>query len=285
MVANGNDSSPTTGVVDLFTAQQRGDVNIRVIANDAASANILVRNLTRKTLTLQLPETFAVRPVLTQFDNQPGGQNRGNGQSGRRGGTQTTGGGSPAGQQQGQQQGGVLRVRPEKTGKLAVQTVCLEFGKPDPNPRIAYELVPLSEHTDDPRVVELCRELGWGQIQPNVAQAVAWNLSNGVSWEELAEANRRESRYFGNTRLFRTSELVAAQAYVAKTAEKLEPQAAPFRQPTATGEFAGFAVQPALDSVVADDGGEIDDGNENSHRIVPGGCYCGGVGGPVTATR
>ncbi len=44
--------------------------------------------------------------------------------------------------------GGFFNVKPGKVGKLRVPTVCLEHGKPDPNPRMAYKLVPI-EIADD----------------------------------------------------------------------------------------------------------------------------------------
>ena len=37
--------------------------------------------------------------------------------------------------------GGFMSVAPEQVSKLKVTTVCLEHGKPDPNPKMAYKIV------------------------------------------------------------------------------------------------------------------------------------------------
>jgi hypothetical protein len=106
--------------------------------------------------------------------------------------------------------GGFFRVAPDKTKKLSVRTVCLEHGKDDPNPRMKYTLVPLEQLTTAPEIQELCVQLGEGAIAQSVAQAAAWHLANGLSWDELAAKNRVESIYTGNTKYFSSEELQAA---------------------------------------------------------------------------
>ncbi|MCA9132843.1 MAG: hypothetical protein KDA45_06800, partial [Planctomycetales bacterium] len=63
---------------------------------------------------------------------------------------------------------------------------------------------------NDPRVNKLCTLLGYGQVQQNTAQAAAWHLANGLSWEQLAHKNRVESKYTGSIRFFNTLELRSA---------------------------------------------------------------------------
>lgn len=106
--------------------------------------------------------------------------------------------------------GGMMRVSAEKPTKLTVPCVCLEHGKKDPNPRMNYKVVPIEQVNADPRVSELCSLLGQGRIPQNTAQASAWHLANGLSWEQLAMKNRVESQYTGNIRFFSPSELQAA---------------------------------------------------------------------------
>lgn len=101
----------------------------------------------------------------------------------------------------------MFRVEPDKSRKLKVPCVCLEHGKPDPNPRMKYQIVPIEQVNADPRVAKLCELLGEGKIAQNTAQAAAWHLANGVSWEELARMNRVESKYTGNIRFFNPMEL------------------------------------------------------------------------------
>jgi hypothetical protein len=106
--------------------------------------------------------------------------------------------------------GGMMRIAPDKPTKLTVPCVCLEHGKPDPNPRMTYRIVPLEMVSSDPRVAELCTQLGNGKLPQNTAQAAAWHITDGLSWEELAAKNRVESKYTGNVRYFAPAELQAA---------------------------------------------------------------------------
>ncbi|NND95949.1 MAG: hypothetical protein HKN47_01315, partial [Pirellulaceae bacterium] len=91
--------------------------------------------------------------------------------------------------------GGFMRVPPERMKKVSVTTVCLEHGKPDPNPKMAYKMVPLEQFTDNPQVRVLCEALGYGQVTQNTAQAAAWHLMDDMSWQQLAKKNRVESKY------------------------------------------------------------------------------------------
>jgi len=103
--------------------------------------------------------------------------------------------------------GGMMRVEADKAAKIKVPTVCLEHGKKDPNPRMKYKLVRLEEVNPDPRVRELCKLLGTGKLHQNTAQAAAWHIANGLTWEQLASKNRVESRYSGTERWFSPLEL------------------------------------------------------------------------------
>ncbi|MCO6455277.1 MAG: hypothetical protein J5I93_08245, partial [Pirellulaceae bacterium] len=83
--------------------------------------------------------------------------------------------------------GGVFNIGPEKVGKVKVVTVCLEHGKDEPNPRMKYELKPIESFTDNGVVISLCKLVGTGRVDQQSAQAAAWHLANGMSWQELAE--------------------------------------------------------------------------------------------------
>ena len=82
-------------------------------------------------------------------------------------------------------------VPPEKLGQLKLTTVCLEHGKPEPRPAMKYQIVPIAQYTDKAEVQELCRMVGTGALAQRVAQAAAWNLANGISWQELAAKQLR----------------------------------------------------------------------------------------------
>ncbi|MEO8272143.1 MAG: hypothetical protein ABI557_20705, partial [Aureliella sp.] len=105
---------------------------------------------------------------------------------------------------------GMFRVESGKTKRLKVQTVCLEHGKHDPNPRMKYRLVPLEQLTNDTEIHELCSQLAGGTITQNTAQAAAWHLANGLTWEYLAAKNRFESPYADDVKYFSKVELQGA---------------------------------------------------------------------------
>lgn len=85
-----------------------------------------------------------------------------------------------------------------------------------------YRLVPLEAIQSDPEVHALCRAVGSGAIPQTAGQAAAWHLANGLTWRELAQLNRVESRYTGNQRFFTTQQLRRAQAWLAEQAERSE---------------------------------------------------------------
>jgi len=209
--------------VELFDAIKSGDIEVRVIAKDAAAGNVLIKNKTAKPLSIKLPEAVAAVPVAAQFVpggaiGGIGGPFGGGGMNGMMGGNgmngaganQTLGGGFPGmngGMNGGMNNGipfggngrgfnaglpgagfpgGLFKVEPEKVGKLKMTSVCLEHGKPDPNPHIEYELRPLDEVAKDPRTIEAVRMLARGEIDQKSAQAAAWHLANGLTWEQLA---------------------------------------------------------------------------------------------------
>ncbi|QDV56943.1 hypothetical protein [Rosistilla oblonga] len=221
--------------VELFEAMKNGDIEVKFVPRDAARANLLVENKTKKPLHIQLPDAFAAVPVQAQFGGGMGGggmggmggggmggmgggmgggmaQGMGGGMGGMGGGGMGgMGGGGMGGMGGG---GGFMRVAAEKRHKVALTTVCLEHGKPDPNPKIPYTIIPIEQFTQDPSVIELCTHLGYGRVPQNTAQAAAWHLMDKMSWQELASKNRRESAYTGNTPFFNGNELRAAMSVV-----------------------------------------------------------------------
>ncbi len=220
--------------VELFDAIDSKQVSVQFIALDAKHANVLIENLTDRVLHIELPAV----PVLAQlgFGGQQAGIGGQQGQAGQGGSNQSVGGGFQQGAQQGgnafgnngggnnigggnARQGngfgmGFMRIAPEKTRKLVATTVCLEQGKPEPNAKLEYRMIRLEQYTQDKNLIELCNQLAQANVSQKVAQAVAWHYANELSWEELAKLNRIESRYLGNVRLFRQSELNDAKAFV-----------------------------------------------------------------------
>jgi hypothetical protein len=117
------------------------------------------------------------------------------------------GGGGMGGMGGGGMGGGMFRVQPDHPRKLKVATVCLEHGKDDPNPRMDYKIIKLEEFNNDPKIANLCALLGQNRIPQNTAQATAWHIANGLSWEELAHKPRVVSAFTGIELFFNRFEL------------------------------------------------------------------------------
>jgi len=176
-------AAPPAEVHDVLAAESAGLVSVKYIPNDSRSAQIVVTNRSDRPLTLRLPALFAGRPVLAQAAGQ------GLAGFGAAGAPQTTGGAAPqnAGMNVGGAAGGgMFSLPPEKTKVVRVATVCLEHGRPEPSPIRPYALVELDSYSDDPRLAELLTSVGKGEVSQKVAQAAAWHIANGLTWQQLA---------------------------------------------------------------------------------------------------
>ncbi len=235
--------------VELFEAMRAGEIEVRVLAKDAAEGKVLIKNLTKKPLSIKLPEVFAAVPVAAQFNGNNFGLNNfglngggGNGfiggqNGGQNGINQNLGGGFQGqngnfnggfngggnnlfggGRNNAGFNGGVFKVLPEKVGKLKMTTVCLEHGKPDPNVHIEYELKPLDSITSNASTLETVKMLAHGEIDQRSAQAAAWHLENDLSWKEMAQKigvkhlNGRIEPFFTASHLERGQQLVEEAA-------------------------------------------------------------------------
>ncbi|MEQ1830819.1 MAG: hypothetical protein ABL921_33015, partial [Pirellula sp.] len=121
--------------------------------------------------------------------------------------------------------GGMMRVIPDRPQKMTVATVCLEHGKADPNPRMKYKVVRLSEVNDSPVVEELCKALGTGKVNQHTAQAAAWHVANGLTWSELLRKPKVISQYTGVELYFSQYEVQAAMRLTALATLEAEKNA------------------------------------------------------------
>lgn len=213
--------------VEMFSAIEKGQINVKLIPKDSTRCRVLIENKTDKPLSVKLPETFAGVPVLAQAAGPrpgAGGGGGGNNSNNNNNSNQSMGGGM--GGMGGMGGGGFFNVAPEQVGKLNVTTVCLEHGKGEPNARIPYEIKPLDSVTKKSGVAELCGSLGYNQVDQRAAQAAAWHLNNDMSWQELAakrlkHANGTSEPYFSQQEI-QTGMKVAALAM--KVAEEKKSQ-------------------------------------------------------------
>jgi hypothetical protein len=232
-------AKPGEVAVDLFAALAAGDIEVKVIAKNSTKGNVFIRNNTARPLAIRLPEAFAALPVAAQVNpfaagNGVGFQNNGN-FNGRNGGNmganQALGAGFQGGQNMGLPGqpgmngapanfgGGIFRVEPEKVGKLKMVAVCLEHGKPDPNPHIEYRLQPLDSYTQHAPTVEVVKMLARREIDQRTAQAAAWHFEQGKSWEELA-AITATVHLGGRKEPYFTAEQIAAGMHIAAEAKR-----------------------------------------------------------------
>lgn len=233
--------------VDMFDAIDHGEVEVIIRATSASKSNLIVKNTTDKPLAIAMPAAFSAVPVLRQgfgggggLGNQGGG-GLGGGQVGfgRGRGQQGIGGGFGGGQQGGGfggggggfggggfgGGGGVFNIPAGRIGKVSVNTVCLEEGKPDPQSRIDYKVQPLADLNDDPKIFEMIQMLATDEIAQPVVQAAAWHMSDNLSWQELLVKNRIERMDGSFERFFHPNQLRWAQQVVTVAGQRAEVRA------------------------------------------------------------
>jgi hypothetical protein len=88
--------------------------------------------------------------------------------------------------------GGMFSIPPERTAKVPFRSVCLEHGKNDPDATMHYKIVPVEEYSKDERLPALLSLIASKNVDPQVAQAAAWNLMSNLSWDELAAKRSNE---------------------------------------------------------------------------------------------
>jgi hypothetical protein len=188
---------PPAKSVDLFIGMDSGEVEAVLIPKDSTGGTIMIKNKTDKPLSVKIPAAFAGVPILAQIGmgggmggggmggGGMGGMGGGGGMQGM-GGGMMGGGGMGGGGMGGGGMGGMFNIAPDKVQKVKIAAVCLDHGKADPNPRVPYKPVPIDSYAKDPAVAELLVLMCQGKIDQHSAQAAAWHIQNGLSWEELA---------------------------------------------------------------------------------------------------
>jgi hypothetical protein len=227
--------NPAHETIEMFKAVANGQIAVKIIPKDSTRGTVLIENKTDKPLNVSLPETFAAVPKpLAQFGGGGAGGFGGGGMGGGGfgGGIGGAGGGRGGGMGGGGSQamgggmgGGMFNIPPEKIEDFKVATVCLEHGKKDPNSKIPYELKPLEEHTKTPGIHEMCKALGEGKLNQRAAQAAAWHLESGMSWQELAakrinRANGTSEPYFSMLEVQQARRIAEAALQLAKAKEQ-----------------------------------------------------------------
>jgi hypothetical protein len=238
-------AAPQRERVELFAAVADQLIDLRVVPKDATQATVIVKNKTNRPLSIQMPAAFVGMPVLAQnVGNNRGGGGGGNNNSSNTANQSFGGGmGGMMGGMGGMMGGGFFDVGPDRVGKIKVATVCLEHGKEDPNPRVAYELKPITEFTDKIELAEVCRMLGDGRLDQPSAQAAAWHLSDGLSFQELA-TKVRVQHLNGQVEMYFQPQQLQAALRAVHVAHRRAAEIQAAAESTSPGEQADAAARP-----------------------------------------
>jgi hypothetical protein len=239
---------PAAQKVELFKGIEEGMLEVKVVPKDAMGGTVFLQNNGDQPLTVEVPQAIVGVQVLKQFGGDMG--DFGGGAAGDFGGTDSgagggaqafgggmggmgggmMGGGGYGGGGMGGMGGGFFSIPPEKVVKVPYQSVCLDHGKPEPRPTMTYQLVPVEKYTDNVALQELLARVGTGRIDPQAAQAAAWVLDDGMSWQELAAKKIKraggvpDTPYFSPLQLRRAQEAVTYFVARARESQKDKPE-------------------------------------------------------------
>ena len=200
---------PEARQVELFEAIEEGELDVRMIPKDAKGGNLFIENTTDEPLTVNMPAGF----VGVQTFKQIGGLGGGLGGGGLGGGG--LGGG-----------GGFFSIPAETVARVPYGSVCLEHGKPEPMPRMTYQVVPVEAFTENETLQALIALVGTGKLDSESAQAAAWHLSDGMSWAEIANLKHTTVDGFHSRPYFAPGKVAAAQSLVSIAAARAREIAA-----------------------------------------------------------
>lgn len=174
--------------VCLYDAMEADQVSVRFIAVNGSKSNVVITNLTDERLDIRLPDAVVAVPAAKANSETS------NPKRGRRGlstvESQSVGGAflvkGRGSRSAADGSSSLLALAPKKSRRITATTVGLEFGKAVPNARVDYVLVRPESKVDDARLMELFRQLGSNQVHPFIGQAVAWHLTDDMSWNDLS---------------------------------------------------------------------------------------------------
>jgi hypothetical protein len=196
-----------------------------------------VTNKSADTVSVKLPKAVAAVHVLKQFGfpgagvggNNAGaglGQGQGNGVGGQ---GQSVGGGMNGGARNANGQAfgqGIFSVPSNKTVQLPLKTVCLAHGQPEPQPRMTYKLVPIEDFTSNTTLHEVLKLFVSGEADQQTAQAAAWHLASGMTWEQLKAKKIDHLGGLQSTPFFTAKQVKAAEELVERAKKRVDAAAA-----------------------------------------------------------
>lgn len=226
---------PAARTIDMFDGMEEGSLEAKLVLRDETGGSLFIENLTDEPLNVAVPASYVGVHVFEQVGGGGfgggggggglGGGGGGGGQAAGGGGGGLGGGGGGgglggAGGGAGGGGGGFFSIPPETFARVPFRSVCLEHGKPDPNPRMVYRPVRVEEFTTDPALAELISMVAHGKAGGQPAQAAAWHLADGMSWPELAALEVKHVGGVAPTPYFTSRDLRVASAAVRHAATR-----------------------------------------------------------------
>ncbi len=202
------ESVPVTGsTVSILDAQRAGDLDVSIRGAGADHVKFTVKNKSDRRLNVVLPPGLVASAATAQGGG--GFQSMGLGtltdQPGRfgqfaRGPVETAPGfrsvpadaSIPAAAAPAARSTEGVGVGAGQTVEFNLPSVCLNFGAPTPTPTNVFSLVSVDEYTQDLRARKALRSLALLGTSQGVAQAVVWNVFNGMTAEQMI---RQASKY------------------------------------------------------------------------------------------
>jgi hypothetical protein len=231
--------------MDVFEGIEQGKLEVKMVPTNALGGKLFIENNGDKPLNVEFPAAFIGKQVLKQFGGGGmggggyGGGGLGGGGLGGGGGAQTQGGGLGGGGLGGGGLGGgglgggglgggggFFSVPPDRIVRVAYRSVCLEHGKPDPSPRMKYQIAKVEEFSEDPVLKEVLTQVASGRLEAQSAQAAAWHITDKMSWTQLAAKSiphlggRAPTPYFSAEQLHRAQQIFSTA--VARVKEQTE---------------------------------------------------------------
>jgi hypothetical protein len=186
---------PALPQVELFDGLDSGSLTAKVVPNNQFGGKVLITNTSKTPVSVKVPDAVVGVQVFPQLGGMGGGMG-GMGGGGMAGGA------------------GFFSLPAERTVSVPMNSVCLEHGKAIPNSRMTYRLARPSEVSDKPELPELLKLIGQNRIDRGAAQAAAWHIASGMSWEKIAaekwdHVGRPDEPYFSQDQLMTGRMIVA----------------------------------------------------------------------------
>lgn len=182
----------TTSVLD---AQRAGDLEVTLRGAGEDRVQMTLTNQSPRRLNVVLPPGLVASAAAGQFQSMGlGGINNRPGSFGGPGAPAITNAGAPGfrsvGLSPAQAAPAGLAIAEGQTIEVTVPSVCLNYGAPTPTARNEFQLVTAEEYSEDPRVGMALKALHAVGTSQKVAQAVMWNVCNGLTFPQMSSRVR-----------------------------------------------------------------------------------------------